>query len=150
MSETVLRHMAPVVASDYLPYGVLLETVRGAEVVRRGAECVQRANVNDIVGRNLGASEAFQAESPLGGRVEHVVSARPHEQMIRPNTRTIVAMMADVHAGRDWPEVHLPGCPMRVNETPIAATNLPVSLDGSAGPFPAPVTLSDLGPEPIG
>lgn len=85
----------------------------------------------------------------LGAHVSEVVLEGPKEQMGRVYAWPIVAMVTDVHPGRDRSEVEFPREAVGVHVTPPVPpdSKASVATGSPSGPEPAALTLLDLRPE---
>lgn len=101
-----------------------------------------------LAGRSVGNVSATFLD-----HVVDVVDECSEEQMIRTDTRWIVAPMADNHSVRDRAIVEFPRQAVCSDVTPIARKfDLPIvevrrRTNGASRPKPTTVSLFDLGPE---
>jgi hypothetical protein len=99
----------------------------------------------DALGEIVASLPAFRERVPI------VVFGGSDEEMIRPNARRIIAMVADAHSGRDGSVVKLPR--NAVGTEPFAVPHEPsIIFVGVSVPIPepAPISFSDLPPEEEG
>lgn len=94
----------------------------------------------------------LRTRAALSIHVPRIIKGRAQEQMTRPHTTTIIALVADQRSFRDRTKVHLPRNAVSLQH-PTAATS-PTDLSVSAssyrgGPFPAPRTSPDMVPETL-
>jgi len=90
--------------------------------------------------------------SSFSDHVGHVFAVCPSPQVVRPNARRVVTAVEYVGSVGDWTVYQFPRVAMSVDEMPLLATHMKLTIPLSeprSGPQPTAIRLLDVGPEAL-
>jgi hypothetical protein len=90
--------------------------------------------------------------SAFSDHVGHVLGMCPSPQVVRPNARRVVTAVEYVGSFGDWTVCQFPRVAMSVDEMPLLATHMKLTIPLSeprSGPQPTAIRLLDVGPEAL-